>query len=87
MGYICLCKAVYSLGTSVCGKVGKNNGIVTSPCFVSSLNYSHVAGQLCVFYVTRGNRNGGLIYMKQQPMSCSPIICNGLLNKGRVQLY
>lgn len=38
--------------------------------------------------VSRGdNRHGGLIHMKQKPTSCSKIICNGLLNRGTVQLY
>lgn len=86
MGCICLCKIVCSLGINVHGKVGKNIGIVTY-YLASPLNYSHKAGQVCVFYIARVNRNGGLICMKQQPMFCSKIICNGLLNKGRVQLY
>lgn len=54
-------------------------------CFISELFPQ--SSQVYVFHITRANRNAELICMEQQPMFSSKIICNGLLNKGRVQLY
>lgn len=83
---IWLCNAWCSLGTNIHGKVGKKYWSCDfSFCFTCKLLWGSRIGLCILCHEGIIEREDWLIWNKK-PLSCSKIICNGLLNRGRVQL-